>query len=177
MPETAAAAAYHLSILGIACIFVCLMVLTNGVLQAYGKEYIPVFTLLCGGVLKIAANAALVAREDIGIKGAPVGTLCCYVLITVLNLIAIYRCVPQHPDYFRAFIRPLTASVLMALAAAGSYSLLNRLLNGSGVAVLLAIAAAVLVYALAAILLGAVTRQDMAALPKGEKIADFLRIP
>lgn len=177
VPETAAAAAYHLSILGIACIFVCLMVLTNGVLQAYGKEYIPVFTLLCGGALKIAANAALVAREDIGIKGAPVGTLCCYVLITVLNLIAIYRCVPQRPDYFRAFIRPLTASVLMALAAAGSYSLLNRLLNGSGVAVLLAIAAAVLVYALAAILLGAVTRQDMAALPKGEKIADFLRIP
>ena len=64
----------------------------------------------------------------------------------------------------------------MAIAAAGSYSLLDRLLNGSGVAVLLAIAAAVLVYALAAILLGAVTRQDMAALPKGEKIADFLRI-
>lgn len=177
VPETAAAAAYHLSVLGIACIFVCLMVLTNGVLQAYGKEYIPVISLLLGGGLKIAANAALVGRADIGIKGAPVGTLCCYVLITVLNLIAIHRCIPQRPDYFRIFIRPLTATALMAVAATGCHSFLTRVLDGSGIAVLLAIAAAVLVYAVAAVLLGAVTRQDLLALPKGEKIADFLRIP
>ncbi len=176
VPETAAAAAYHLSVLGIACIFVCLMVLTNGVLQAYGKEYIPVFTLLCGGALKIAANYVLVARQDIGIKGAPVGTLCCYALITVLNLIAIHRCIPQRPDYFRVFLPPMAATALMALAARGSYSFLLRVLGSSGLAVLLAIGAAVMVYAVAAILLGTVTRQDLLAIPKGEKIADFLRI-
>ena len=60
VPDTAAAAAYHLTILGIACIFVCLMVATNGVLQAYGKEYIPVVTLLCGGILKIITNYLMV---------------------------------------------------------------------------------------------------------------------
>ena len=58
-PETVAAAAYHLSVLGIACIFVCLMVMTGGVLQAYGHEYIPVLSLLAGGAVKVAANYLL----------------------------------------------------------------------------------------------------------------------
>lgn len=176
VPETAAAASYHLSVLGIACIFVCLMVMTGGVLQAYGWEYIPVLSLLCGGALKVAANYLLVADPAVGIKGAPVGTLCCYVLITVINLIAIHRCVPRRPDYFAVFFRPAAATALMAVTARGSCTLLLRVLDGSRLAVLLAIALAVAVYAMAAVLLRAVTRQDLLALPKGEKIADLLRI-
>ena len=49
VPQTAEAAAYHLRILGIASVFVCLMIATAGILQAYGKERIPVITLLVGG--------------------------------------------------------------------------------------------------------------------------------
>lgn len=176
VPETAGAAAYHLSVLGIACIFVCLMVMTAGVLQAYGHEYIPVISLLCGGGLKVVANYLLVANPEVGIRGAAVGTLSCYVLITAINLIAIHRLVPQHPDYFAVFFRPVLATAAMAVVARGSWSLLDRLLDGSRMAVLAAIALAVAVYAVAVIVLRAVRRQDLLALPKGEKIADFLRM-
>ena len=176
VPETAAAAAYHLSVLGFACVFVCLAIMTGGVLQAYGKEYVPVLSLLCGGVLKIVANRALVADPAIGIKGAAVGTLCCYVLITLINLIAIHRCVPQRPDYFAVLCKPVIITAIMAVVARGSWSLLDRLLQGSGIATLLAIALAVLVYGIAAVVLGAVKRQDLLSLPKGEKIADFLHL-
>jgi stage V sporulation protein B len=176
VPETAAAAAYYLSVLGIACIFVCLMVMTGGVLQAYGHEYIPVLSLLCGGALKVVANHLLVADPNVGIRGAAVGTLCCYVLITLINLIAIHRLVPRRPDYFAVFAKPVLATAAMAVVARGSYTLLYRLMDGSRLAVLLAIALAVVVYAMAALLLGAIRRQDLSALPKGEKIADLLRI-
>ena len=176
VPETAAAAAYHLSVLGFACVFVCLAIMTGGVLQAYGKEYVPVLSLLCGGVLNIVANRALVADPAIGIKGAAVGTLCCYVLITLINLIAIHRCVPQRPDYFAVLCRPVIITAIMAVVARGSWSLLDRLLHGSGIATLLAIALAALVYGIAAVVLGAVKRQDLLSLPKGEKIADFLHL-
>ena len=37
-PEDALAAGPHLQILGIALIFICLMILTNAILQTYGKE-------------------------------------------------------------------------------------------------------------------------------------------
>lgn len=176
VPETAAAAAYHLSVLGIACIFVCLMVMTVGVLQAYGHEYIPVISLLCGGALKVAANYLLVADPEVGIRGAAVGTLSCYILITVINLIAIHRLVPRRPDYFAVFFRPAAATAVMAVVAAGSWSLLHRLLDGSRLAVVCAIGLAVLVYAAAAVVLGVVKRRDLEALPKGGGIADFLRI-
>ena len=44
------------------------------------------------------------------------------------------------------------------------------------ISLLLAIALAAAVYAAAILVLGVVRRQDLLALPKGEKIADFLRI-
>ena len=176
VPETAAAASYHLSVLGIACVFVCLAIMTGGVLQAYGKEYVPVFSLLCGGALKIVANYALVADVDIGIKGAPVGTLCCYALITLINLIAIHRCVATRPDFFAVLWKPVVITLVMAVVARGSWSLLDRVMHGSGLATVLAIVLAVVVYAIAAVVLGAVKRQDLLAVPKGEKLADFLRI-
>lgn len=176
VPDTAAAAAGHLTVLGVACIFVCLMVLTGGVLQAYGYEYIPVLSLLCGGTLKVAANYLLVANPAVGIRGAAVGTLVCYVLITLINLVAIYCLVPRHPDYFAVFFRPAAATAAMAVVARGSWSLIDRWTQGSRMAVPAAIVLAVAVYAMAALALGAIRRQDVLALPKGEKIAALLRL-
>ena len=48
--EDALAAGPHLQILGIATIFVCLMILTNAILQTYGKEKLPIFTVIAGGI-------------------------------------------------------------------------------------------------------------------------------
>ena len=175
VPDTAAAAAYHLTILGIACIFVCLMVATNGVLQAYGKEYIPVVTLLCGGILKIITNYLMVGDPATNVRGAPVSTLYCYGLIVVLNLIAIARCVPERPSYLRLFARPVLITAVMALAARSSYGLLSRSLPERW-AVLPAIAVAVVVYGVLVLALGAVPRQDVLDLPKGEKIARMLHL-
>ena len=175
MPETAEAAAYHLTFLGLACIFVCLMVATNGVLQAYGKEYIPVFTLLCGGVLKIVTNYLMVGDPATNVRGAPVSTLYCYALIVVLNLIAIARCVPERPAYLHLFAKPLLITAVMALAARSSYGVLVRCLPERW-AVLPAILIAVVVYGVLALALGAVTRADVIGLPKGEKIAEILHL-
>ena len=100
VPETAEAAAYHLTFLGLACVFVCLMVATNGVLQAYGHPLLPVISLLCGGVLKIVTNYLMVGDPATGIRGAAVSTLYCYALIAVINLAAIARLVPERPGVY-----------------------------------------------------------------------------
>ena len=176
VPDTAAAAAYHLTVLGLACIFVCLMIVTGGVLQAYGHAYAPVWSLLCGGVVKIAVNQLLVADPAVGIKGAPVGTLCCYALITVINLIMIRRTVPHAPRYLRLFVRPALATAAMAVVASGVWRLLTHALHMGRAATLLAILLAAAVYVTACLLLGAVTREDLISLPKGERIAEILKI-
>ena len=47
--ESALAATYHLQMLGIASIFVCIMLLTNSIMQAHGRVNWPIITMLIGG--------------------------------------------------------------------------------------------------------------------------------
>ena len=57
--EAAQAATYHLQLLGIASIFVCIMLLTNSIMQAHGKVQLPIYTMLAGGVVKVVINYVL----------------------------------------------------------------------------------------------------------------------
>ena len=174
VPDTAAAAAEHLRVLGFASIPVCFMSMTNAILQAYGRERIPLWTLVAGGVMKVVTNYLMVANPAIGIHGAPVSTLYCYALIVLLNLIAIWRCVPEKPDYFQIFWRPAAAAAVMGIGARCIYNTLSLAMPGR-IAVIMTVLLSVVIYAVLAVALGAVRREDVAGLPKGEKIARFLR--
>ena len=175
VPETAEADAYHLTVLGIASIFVCLMVATNGILQAHGRERVPIWTLLCGGALKIVTNYLMVGNPDMGIRGAPVGTLYSYALIVVLNMIAVYRCLNGQVDFFRCLWRPALCAAVMALGARSAFSLLSGHVS-QNLATVTAIALAVLVYAVLALALGAVTSDDLKHFPNGQKWAQRLHL-
>ena len=178
--ETAAAATYHLQLLGITSIFVCVMLLTNSIMQAHEKVRLPIYTMLVGGAAKVAVNYLLVGNPDINIKGAPIGTLICYVLIALMNLTLVYGLLEHKPSYLGIFLKPALASAAMGGAAWGCQGLFSRLLGGSymaqGLATLLAIGAAVVVYGVLVIALRIITREDLKLIPKGEKIARILHI-
>lgn len=158
--QTARAAAYHLSVLGLASVFVCLMAVTNGILQAYGRERFTVFSLLCGGALKIAANRLMVANPAIGIRGAAAGTLSCYALIVLLNAMAIRRCTAAGIDYFSLAWRPVIAVIVMALAASSSCAFLSSRCSPAP-AVLLSVFFAAAVYTVLLFSLGALQERDL----------------
>ena len=151
------------------------MVVTNGILQANGKEHVPIWTLLAGGVLKIVTNYLMVGNPHMGIRGAPVGTLYSYALIVVLNMIAVHRCLKGRVDFFRCLWRPGLCTVVMALGARSAYTLLQSRIS-QNLATIAAIAAAAAVYVILALALGAVTSDDLKHLPKGEKWARRLHI-
>lgn len=176
VPDTAAAATYHLQILGVAVIFVCLMILTNAILQACGRVYLPIVTAVIGGVVKICTTYTLCGNPDFGIKGAPISTLLCYATIAVLNLAVVLVVLGKsRPNYFVLFCKPVAATILMAFVARFSFAALAAVLSDK-IAVLAAILLAVLVYGILALLLRMVTREDLALMPKGEKIAKILHI-
>ncbi len=175
IPQTAAAAAGHLTVLGVASICVCVMALTNGLLQANGREDVPLWTLLIGGLTKIISNYLLVGNPAISIRGADWSTLLCYGLIAALNLIAVARTVPEKPGYLSVLLRPLAATAVMAVAARPLFGLLSRGLSPRPAAAVTVVLCAA-VYAALALALGAVRREDLVSLPKGDKIADFLHI-
>ncbi len=170
-------AAPIMATLGLATIFVCIMLICNSILQAHGFVNLPVITVIVGGVIKIVVNYILVGNYDINIKGAPVGTLCCFAAVAVLDLIIIKRVIPQPPCYRKVFVKPLIAAALMGGAAWASYGLLTRFLSlGNSLATIGAILVAVVVYAVLVLALRVISKEDLALMPKGEKIAQILHI-
>lgn len=159
--QTAAAAAHHLRVLGLAAVCVCLMVVSGGILQAWGHEHIPVVTLLTGGAVKIAVSYRLVSDPAWGIRGAAVGTLLCYALIAGMNLLAVGR---TTGIVFRwgVPLRTLVAVGAMAVTASGFYRMLVHRAS-LPLAVLGAVAAAAAVYGGLVLLLGAVRREELCA--------------
>ncbi|MDE7245216.1 MAG: polysaccharide biosynthesis C-terminal domain-containing protein, partial [Oscillospiraceae bacterium] len=178
--QTAAAAAYHLRLLGIASIFVCIMLLTNSIMQAHGKVRLPIVTTILGGVVKVLVNYKLVGNPAINIKGAPIGTLACYGLIAFVNLGIVHHLLEEKPNYFFIFAKPVLASAVMGAAAWSSHGLLSGFLNGSymmnSLCTLAAVGVAVLVYLILVIVLRMITREDLEMIPHGEKLAKLLRV-
>lgn len=183
-------------VLGIASIFVCLMFICNAILQASGFVNLPIVVMVIGCVAKLAVNNFLVRREGIEIVGAPIGTLVCYSIVAILELIIIKRVMPKPPNYTRIFVKPFLASLCMGAGAWASYGLLSKTLVGmdrfrsvaeeggdfilsslgNAIATMGAIGVAVIIYAVLIVALRAISKEDLALMPKGDKIAQILRI-
>ena len=180
-----------LSTLGIATPFVCMVLVCNSVLQAHGFINLPVIVMVLGGIVKIVNNYNLVGA--IGIAGAPVGNILCFGLALVLDLVVITRVIPNRPRLLPIFAKPAIASAVMGGAAWAVYGLLSRILSseqvdqagqtvravsrmGNAVGILLAIAVAGVVYLVLVIALRAISRDDLALMPKGDKLARLLRL-
>ena len=165
-----------LSILGVANIFVCMMLVCNSVLQSHGVLNIPIVIMLIGGVIMVLFDFIMVSIPAINIFGSPIGTCICYGIACVLDLIVVKRIVRNCPSYFQLFAKPVIASVVMGGAAWGSYGLLYRATGSNTLSTLAAILLAVVVYAVLVVALKILTRDDLALMPKGDKIARLLRI-
>ena len=168
-----------LAVLGINVFFYGLIQYTNVVLQSHGYAHIPVInTLICGG-MKLVIVYLLVGNPQIGIVGAPIGMLLCYLCIGVMNLIAIRKVVPQKSRILQNLLRPLLPAVFMGGAVWGIYRILIALLGADGSRIFLCgvpVAVGVAVYAVCIVVFKSIRREDCLLLPKGEKIAKLLRL-
>ena len=181
--EDALAAGPHLRILGIALICICLMILTNAILQTYGKEKLPIFTVIAGGVTKVVMNYILVGNPEINIHGAPISTLCCYLVIVVLNLFFVWKYSPRKPRYLQLFVKPAAASALMGLCAWAVHGLVFRPLSAghsvygaNAIATLAGICAGAAVYGVLVIALRILRAEDVRTIPHGEKLIKLLHL-
>ena len=170
-----------LAIMGLAAFFVCIVLMENAILQASGKEMLPMYTMIAGGLTKIIVNWFLVADPDINIYGAPIGTLVSYLVMCIMNFIFMCVVLDKNPRVRVILVRPLVCSVLMSLAAWAVYGIMGKLIGCSGrlqmlICMLAAIIAAVAVYTVSTVSSRAITREDMKLIPGGEKIAKVLRM-
>ena len=174
-------AANLMRVLGLCVIFNSTVLLTNAIMQAHGHVVLPVINMFVGGALKLAVIYILTGNPSLNIVGVPVGTVCCYLVITVLNLLAMNRSIEKPPHIVRNMLRPALSGILMAAAVMLSYFGLSRIFPlGAAIGKLALcvgpIVVGVVVYVFCVIKFKAITREDCLLLPKGEKIAKLLRL-
>ena len=152
--------------------------LTAAILQAHGYAHLPVVNMLVAGVVKLAVVYVLVGNPAIGILGAPMGVVLCYLAICVLNIIALYRTVPNRPALISNLLRPTLPALLMGAAVYGCYFAMTELLQIHSNLLLCAlpILVGVAVYFVLVVIFKSITREDCLLLPKGDTIARLLRL-
>ena len=159
-----------LRIFGAAVLFAGPVITLTGILQALGKYRTALINIAAGAAVKIAVGAVTVSMPRINISGAALSTLACFLIIFILHTAALVRALKSPPDVKTVFLKPLFASVLCGACAFGILRL-----DASSFNTVLALAAAVLVYAAALITVKALDESDFSTLPKGEKITRFCK--
>lgn len=200
---------WMLSVLGIASIASCFMLVCNSVLQAHRMVALPMATTVIGCALKLAVGYVLIGNEDIGIRGGPISTVVCFWLIALLDLFIIKRTLPRSLSLGRVFLKPAGAAAAMGASAWAVHGLASRALLALGVklktsifvvvdqlgeplldelgkaalsrtgvalSVFAAIGVAAVVYFALILVTKAISKEDLALIPKGDKIARILRV-
>ena len=119
-----------LATFGIAVILYAVVSVTGAILQAFGRVNLPLLSLTVGAVIKCILTTVLVSIPSLNIKGAPIATCCCYVVMISMNLFFLR-------SYMKGCAKPIlinvaktaAAAVLMGLAA---YVLANPLESALG---------------------------------------------
>lgn len=163
--------------LGICVLFNSVVLVTTAIMQAHGHVNRPVVNMVSAGVARLIAVYVLSGIPSVGILGAPISNLNCYIIIAVLNLWSLHRLVPDCPAITKNLLRPLLAGLLMGAFAYGTWLLLTALgITGRLLLCALPVAVGGITYAAAIVFLKVLRREDCLLLPKGEKIAKILKL-
>ncbi len=181
-PEKLTVGAGLLVTSSISVIFLSIVQSTNGSLQGLGRVYVPMVSLAIGAVIKIILNYTLVGIQsvtifgtlvEVNIHGAPIGTIVCYLVPSIINLAYLARATGMRLDIAGMLIRPGLASLCMGLVAWLMWFALNGGI-GSRWATVLAVLAAIPVYVVFAVLFGVLGRDELSYMPGGAKFSAFL---
>lgn len=172
-PETINSIGEILQYLSFGVIFLTLVQALTSMLQGLGKPLIPVVNLFIGAIFKVALTYTLTVVPSINIKGAAISTVVAYAIASILDLISLGMLTKMRFNYKDTFIKPLISSIGMAIMVKLSYlGLIN--IVGSSLATLVSVMIGVAVYVILLLITGTITNEDIALLPKGDKLSKKL---
>ncbi len=170
-PESAREAAPILRVMAIGVVFLAIVQTSTGVLQAVGRQTLPVRHLIMGCVAKGVITYILVGVAAINVMGAAIGTVTAYIIAMALNNRSVYVHTGCRQNISLTYVRPCISAVIMAVIAYGAYQGLEALTGSNGISTILAIGAGVLVYAVLIFVFKAITLEELLSFPGGERIA------
>lgn len=163
-----------LQIGAVSVIFYCLSTVTNAVHQGLDNMMVPVRSASISLVVHIVSLFVMMVMFQWGIYGVVVSKIVFSATASMLNSHALRQKVGYIQEQKKTFLIPLLASAIMGALSLGAYSLF-RLLIGSKPATLVAMLIAVAAYGAALVLLGGISEEEMAEMPKGRLLVKVCR--
>ena len=140
---------------------------TTSILQGIRKQKVPMYTMIAGVAVKIVLNYILIGTPGVDIHGGPYASIACYSIVMILNVYFVCRFTKMKFRWMTWVIRPGLASAFMGAAV----YLLRTLLPEGRITTILCVAAGVFVFAVAAYMLKAVTKDDLNVIRRRKKAA------
>lgn len=152
----------------ISVVFYTMSTLTNGVLQGINRMRIPVRNAVIALVIHIAFLYAAL-ELGMGVNAVVYANILFAVIVCVLNALSIRVYLRYKQEYIKTFVIPAIASVIMGVVI-GIISMLLSKIAWNVLTVLLSIAAGVVVYFVAMIMLKGVSEYDLRKMPGGRTV-------
>ena len=180
LPRSLDTAQYLMHIAAFTVIFISLSQTATGALQGVGKQRLPVWFLLIGGIIKIIVNIVCVQIPSINILGAVFSNLSCYGIAAILDTVALVVVTKAKLPVVDTFLKPILAAGVMGACAYLVYAGIGRIVDVnrylfSAAACVASIAVAVIVYVVMVVVLRLFTREELALIPGGRKLMRFAK--
>lgn len=164
-----------MQISAIGVLFLSLVQTLTGVIQGMGKQLVPVVFLIIGGALKILSMVLLMRFTPLGILGAAVSTVLCYVVAGLGDLIYTVSHADIRLNYFDTFGKPLLSALIMGVIVYFVYGLVYRMGHPT-IATLGSVVVGAAVYVALLWVLRAFNKTDLSFMPGSRKLARIFRV-
>ena len=159
-----------LSILAVSVFSSCLLQITNAVLQANGKIYCPIISLVFGMAVKCITAYVLIGIPSIGVIGAPISTFLCNITAVAVNLTFLEKHTSLRIDLGCSLKKPATCSAVSVLFSVLVFALLSRLDFEIKTTFIVSMLLCVTVYFMSVAFFGGLDSEEFEMLPMGKKL-------
>ena len=162
-----------LKLSSIAMIFLALSQTINGGLYGINKPLIPALALAIGAVIKLVLNLILVSNPSINILGAPISSIICQIIASIICYKALTRKIKLKIPPIRYIIKPLLAGIIMGVSVYFINMGLNMIMSGI-ISTLISIFAGAIIYVAMIFILKILTKEEISMIPFGSKLLSKL---
>jgi stage V sporulation protein B len=163
-----------LAMLGSSVLFSCLITTTNSILQSYRHVCLPIISMLLGVIVKVVSSYFLLGYEELGIMGAPIGSLLCNFTAVLLNLCFMKKYTNASLSSSLLLFRPLAASCVSVFGSYVLFLYISRYFSSVAVAFAISLLFAAISYLALAFMLGCLSKNDILLFSFGEKFIKFI---
>lgn len=168
--DASATPANLLRVGSVTVILYCLSTITNSILQGMDKLSEPAKNAGISLAVHLISLCMMLIVFKWNIYALVGSNIVFSVCMCALNIRAIWKTCGYRQEIIRTFLKPLAASAVMGVVTYAVFALFDYLIGGRFIPTVLAILVAVVVYIIAVLKLGVLSKADFLAFPKGETL-------